>query len=94
MPQSDTKIRKLAEGRILARAQDDAAFRELLLKDPRRAFKEELGVALPPTVRIGAHRVSTTSTTATRDFRESNKAEPPHLKTELCQVLDGLAIDA
>jgi hypothetical protein len=52
MPQSDTKIRKLAEARILARAQDEAAFRDLLLKDPRRAFKEEFGVALPPTLNV------------------------------------------
>jgi hypothetical protein len=52
MTRSDTKIRKLAEARILARAQDDAAFRELLLKDPRRAFKDEFGVAFPPTVKV------------------------------------------
>ena len=54
MTQDETRIRKLAEAGLLEHARNDAAFRELLLKDPRQAFKEEFGVVFPPSVRVQA----------------------------------------
>ncbi len=40
------------ETRIVRRAQADAEFREWLLRDPRAALEDELGIALPQRLEI------------------------------------------
>jgi hypothetical protein len=52
MTQDGTKVRNLVETRLLARAQDDRVFHDLLLENPRQAFEREFGVALPPGVKM------------------------------------------
>jgi hypothetical protein len=46
------QARKVFEARILARASDDPAFRERLLKNPIAAFEEEIGRPFPRTLKV------------------------------------------
>lgn len=44
--------RQQAEAQLIARAQQDPAFRQELIADPKAVFARELGVTLPDSIRI------------------------------------------
>ncbi|MEN9223561.1 MAG: NHLP leader peptide family RiPP precursor [Thermostichus sp. BF3_bins_97] len=48
----DPDQRKDLEARLIRRAWEDDQFRQLLLKDPRRAIESELGQPLPDSLKI------------------------------------------
>ncbi|MDE0094806.1 MAG: NHLP leader peptide family RiPP precursor [Gammaproteobacteria bacterium] len=48
------------EARLRARAEVDEAFRALLLKDPRGAIKDEIGLTVPESFFVHVHEESAT----------------------------------
>lgn len=44
--------RKMFEARLMMRAMEDDAFRELLLKNPRAAVEQEMGKPLPASFKV------------------------------------------
>lgn len=44
--------RKQTEAQVIARAQQDASFRQRLTKDPKGAISRELGITLPDSVNV------------------------------------------
>lgn len=47
-----TNARKQTEAQVIARAQQDSAFRQQLAQDPKGAIAREMGITLPDSVNV------------------------------------------
>ena len=67
--------RKDAEARLVARAQEDPAFREALKRDPIGTIAEELGTPIPSTA--GTSRIAQSSYVPIQTWHQaSNRGNP------------------